>query len=591
MEKIKIVIWDLDDTFWRGTLSEGEIEPIEENIRLIKTLVDRGIMNSICSKNNYNEAKNKLVELGIWDYFIFPCINWNPKGPQVKQLLSDCSLREVNAIFVDDNVQNLNEVKYYCPKINAFKPESIEELACLEGNNDLEHKRLKQYRVLEKKKEALATFKSNEDFLYASNIKVYFRNDCEKHFDRILDLINRSNQLNFTKKRMDSGELKLLLADPNITSGYVVVEDDYGEYGIVGFYSLKANKAEHFLFSCRTIGMGIEQYVYSKLDYPDINIVGEVRTKLLKDIVPGWINKEDSEKYNEHKLSQTKNKSLKKKTHILISGGCDLEQLAAYLKIQDGIIKYKFNIGHIRHDNTFYQVGTLTYSKEQRKDLAEHLPFVGEETFDGCFFDPIYDVVVFSLLMDYTQAVYKSKMDKGIVVTYGDYNDTNELSIDNLPSYFSIDGLDYLNTNFTNTGAITPQDLVKNLEFMRDHLRENTILILINGCEVPIENEYEKDRYKKHIQYNKIVDEFAQRHKNTYVLDVRKIITERSQLSDNIRHYQREVYYEMAKELSVIINRETNTEMLANHSSTCKYKINRFAKIIKSKMYNLKGKR
>ncbi len=40
LNKIKLVIWDLDDTFWNGTLSEGEINPIEKNIQLIKDLTD-----------------------------------------------------------------------------------------------------------------------------------------------------------------------------------------------------------------------------------------------------------------------------------------------------------------------------------------------------------------------------------------------------------------------------------------------------------------------------------------------------------------------------------------------------------------------
>ena len=33
INSIKLVIWDLDDTFWKGTLSEGEIVPIPENIQ------------------------------------------------------------------------------------------------------------------------------------------------------------------------------------------------------------------------------------------------------------------------------------------------------------------------------------------------------------------------------------------------------------------------------------------------------------------------------------------------------------------------------------------------------------------------------
>ena len=64
--KIKVIIWDLDNTFWNGIISEGEIEPVQRNIELIKDLSAHGIVNSICSKNYYDECKNKLIELGIF---------------------------------------------------------------------------------------------------------------------------------------------------------------------------------------------------------------------------------------------------------------------------------------------------------------------------------------------------------------------------------------------------------------------------------------------------------------------------------------------------------------------------------------------
>lgn len=93
---IKLIIWDMDDTFWKGTISEEEVEINSDNVELIKSFVDRGIMNSISSKNDYEVVKNKLSELGIWDLFVFPKINWNPKGAQIKQIIEECRLRPVN---------------------------------------------------------------------------------------------------------------------------------------------------------------------------------------------------------------------------------------------------------------------------------------------------------------------------------------------------------------------------------------------------------------------------------------------------------------------------------------------------------------
>ena len=64
-EIIKLIIWDLDDTFWRGTLSEGYVSPIPENISLLHILTDRGVVNSICSKNDYEQTVAKLEELKV----------------------------------------------------------------------------------------------------------------------------------------------------------------------------------------------------------------------------------------------------------------------------------------------------------------------------------------------------------------------------------------------------------------------------------------------------------------------------------------------------------------------------------------------
>ena len=70
MEKIKLVIWDLDETFWKGTLSEGEIKIVQKNVEIVKELARRSISSSISSKNDFEPAKAELERVGVWDYFV-----------------------------------------------------------------------------------------------------------------------------------------------------------------------------------------------------------------------------------------------------------------------------------------------------------------------------------------------------------------------------------------------------------------------------------------------------------------------------------------------------------------------------------------
>ena len=63
LEPIRLIIWDLDDTFWKGTLTEGGIEAfIQENHDLVPALAQRGIMSSICSKNDHAKIEAILRE-------------------------------------------------------------------------------------------------------------------------------------------------------------------------------------------------------------------------------------------------------------------------------------------------------------------------------------------------------------------------------------------------------------------------------------------------------------------------------------------------------------------------------------------------
>ena len=102
----------------------------------------------------------------------------------------------------------------------------------------------------------------------------------------------RTNQLNFTKRRPDRDAFQSQLEDPAFRSGYVSVTDRYGDYGICGFYSISRadNRLQDFCFSCRTMGMGIEQWLYAYLGRPDLETIGEVASSLDGDV--DWITHE-----------------------------------------------------------------------------------------------------------------------------------------------------------------------------------------------------------------------------------------------------------------------------------------------------------
>lgn len=557
-EEIKLVIWDMDDTFWKGTISEqGQIELIERNIHIVKELIDRGIMNSISSKNDFESVKNKLNEIGIFDLFVFPMINWESKGMQIKNTLSNMGLRDCNVLFIDDNSTNLNEAKYYCPNLNIESPEILDQLLdnnFLKGKPDYEHKRLKQYKILEKKAEAKTMAESNEKFLYDSNIQCLIQYDCINNLERIYELINRTNQLNFTKKRIEKDELEALLTNSEYACGYVSVADKYGDYGIVGFYALNkiTNQLEHFLFSCRTIGIGVEQWVYNYLGCPDLCVIGETINKVEPNIDIPWINIKTAT------VNRIENEKRKENYNILFRGGCDILQLWPYLDRKCYNIEFEHNEGYYHREHTTLTLGAKTYSKEIKEELLDNIPFVNECTFETNLYSGKYDIIVMSLLMDYSQAVYQKKDNKDIKLAIGDYcipfNKNN-------PGVWNPDKLDYFFENFECIGRISEDNFYANLKRIHSYIPKDTVVILINGCEVESPKSTEKDRHIDHKKMNDVVDRFVEETENIYLLDMRKLVQNQSNLSDNIRHYKREIYYLMALELSNIISQISGAQI------------------------------
>src|SRR4051812_46173169 len=187
-EAVRLVIWDLDETFWKGTLTEGGIAYLQKTHDIVVELAQRGIMNSICSKNDFEVVKTILQDKGIWDYFVFPSINWQPKGQRISRLIEAAQLRAATVLFIDDNPMNLNEAKHVVPDLQIASEAIIPNLLdspLFKGKDDQALIRLGQYKLLEKRnldKEGAGG--NNHDFLRNSNISVSIEHDIESHIDR-----------------------------------------------------------------------------------------------------------------------------------------------------------------------------------------------------------------------------------------------------------------------------------------------------------------------------------------------------------------------------------------------------------------------
>ncbi len=566
-EPVKLVIWDLDDTFWQGTLSEGAIVPIAENLDLVRATAARGLVHTIVSKNDPAAAEARLTALGIRELFVFPRIGWQPKGPVIKELLEAMQLRAPNALFLDDNPVNRREAEFYNPGLQTADPAGLPALGPglrALGQPDPEFSRLKQYQLLERQQQARAQYEGdNLAFLRAAGIQIEFREgpDVRPDLARMEELINRSNQLNFTKKRVSADELAAGLADPARRWGTVRVRDQFGDYGLVGVFCVNTaeKQLEQFVFSCRILHLGVEQFTYAWLGFPQLEVQGEVATELNNTDRPDWLTVTTA--------APAPLAAGAPKLRVFLKGGCDLGQLTPFLQAFDLEVTEEFNFlnenqitAHLEHTVLLRQTRELPAAEQQR--LARRLPFLGAEAYATKLWEADYDVLVFSPLMDYTQDLYRERAT-GLAVPFGGYRDLTAEAPAALAARYArrkFRGMDeaFLTEfarDFQFEGPITLEKFAENLAWLRRQIPAQVPIFFLNGTEIDVPEAGEPGAPERHAALNAALAAFAATAPNCFVVDARPFINQRADVTNNLRHYQPRHYRTLARHLAEAIGR------------------------------------
>lgn len=264
----KCVVFDLDNTLWKGILLEGEVELREGVKDLLRRLDERGILVSAASKNAPEDAMVQLRAFGLDDYLLHPSIGWGAKSEGVREIAARLDIGLDSLIFVDDSPFERDEVARALPQVEVLADTEIPRLLDhprLAGSATPESRARRQmYREAIAREAAAVDYGSDYlAFLRDCEIRVTVRPDRPEDLARIQELVQRTNQLNFSGRKYTRPELERVLGDPGLERRVIEVEDRYGDYGTVGFCLARrvygGIRIEDLMLSCRVQGKFIEQ--------------------------------------------------------------------------------------------------------------------------------------------------------------------------------------------------------------------------------------------------------------------------------------------------------------------------------------------
>ncbi len=265
---VKVVVWDLDNTLWDGTLLEGDdVRPRPGVVEALRTLDERGVLHSIASRNEPDHALAKLKELKLDHFFIYPQIGWGSKAEGVKRVAETINIGLDTVCFIDDQPFEREEVAHSYPEVMLLE---ATEAARLPQMNEMmprfitdESKiRRQMYQADAQRNQAEETHEGvGEEFLATLGMVFTIGPCAEEDLKRAEELTVRTNQLNATGYTYSYEELDALRHSDQHLLLVASLTDKYGPYGKIGL-ALVEKGAEAWtlklmLMSCRVMARGV----------------------------------------------------------------------------------------------------------------------------------------------------------------------------------------------------------------------------------------------------------------------------------------------------------------------------------------------
>jgi len=273
---VKCLVWDLDNTLWRGTLLEDDHVVLPDAIReAIIRLDARGVLQSVCSRNDHDLAWARLETLGIADYFVLPEIGWGHKSDGVHRIIERLGFAPDTVAFIDDQPAERAEVAHRLPDVRCYPAEAAATLPDLPEfgpgtvTGDSRARRRMYQEGFRRTQEQARFGGSHDDFLRSLNMMMRIERATEGHLARVEELTRRTSQMNATGVHYSHEKLRALLARPGHEVLVVTLADRFGSHGAVGVVLVETHpKAWHLRLlatSCRVVAFGVGSTVLNWL--------------------------------------------------------------------------------------------------------------------------------------------------------------------------------------------------------------------------------------------------------------------------------------------------------------------------------------
>jgi FkbH-like protein len=285
----KCLVMDLDNTMWGGVIGDDGMEGIvlgqgsalgEAYVAFqdyARELSRRGVILAVCSKNDEANAlepfeKHPDMVLRRPDISSFVA-NWSDKAGNIRAIAEELNIGIDSLVFIDDNPFERNLVRQELPMVAVpdvsddptYYPLAIADAGYFEGLSvtDEDRERTAQYQGNKARDALKASATDLEGYLRGLEMQLVWKRFDRVGLQRIVQLINKSNQFNLTTRRYADEDVLAVMADPDAFGLQLRLLDRFGDNGVIAIVigRLRDNKdldIDTWLMSCRVLGRQVE---------------------------------------------------------------------------------------------------------------------------------------------------------------------------------------------------------------------------------------------------------------------------------------------------------------------------------------------
>lgn len=290
----RCLVLDLDNTLWGGVIGDDGLngirlgsgpdgEAYQEFQRRIKALAERGVILAVCSKNEPAIAREPFLQhpemvLHLDDFAVFEA-SWESKSVAIQRVAQLLNIGLSSLTFVDDNPYEREQVRAALPDVDILNlpDDPAGYAAALAAYPYLElpsftaedRDRGRQYRARSAARELKDEAASLADYQSRLNMVATISPVNQINLDRVVQLINKTNQFNLTTRRRNREEVIQLLAREDVDIFLARLRDCFADHGLVvvaiGIQVESSLEIDTLLMSCRVIGRDLERVVIDEL--------------------------------------------------------------------------------------------------------------------------------------------------------------------------------------------------------------------------------------------------------------------------------------------------------------------------------------